>query len=163
MYELTSANGFFLVRLMCKLFTMQNSNGLDNYSPRVWCVPRRYYNLTSAAFIPFWGSMADIFGRHSTIQVAMALMLVGSAICTASPTNAFGLLLFGRAIQGIACAGLDVVIRVILADKVSLRESSTNWTIFSFVGGVSFGLGPVVGGMITMLSLPSTAPSHLFH
>ncbi|CAI4212525.1 unnamed protein product [Parascedosporium putredinis] len=92
--------------------------------------------------------MADIFGRHGTVQVATILMLVGSALCTAAPTNAFGLLLFGRAVQGIACAGLDVVIRVILADKVSLRESATNWTIFSTVGGISYGLGPIVGGYL---------------
>ena len=99
--------------------------------------------------------MCDIFGRHATIQTNMAIMMVGSAICTGSPTSAFALLLFGRALQGVACAGLDVVTRVILADRVSLRESNANWTMFSFIDGISFGIGPVIGGKKAVLSVPT--------
>ncbi len=38
------------------------------------------FNLTSAAFIPFWGQIADIFGRHRAIQGAIFVMMVGSAL-----------------------------------------------------------------------------------
>ncbi|EFQ33363.1 major facilitator superfamily transporter [Colletotrichum graminicola M1.001] len=108
------------------------------------------FNLTSAAFIPFWGQMADIFGRHVSMQACLVLMLVGSALCTGAPVTAFPVLLLGRAFQGLACAGLNVLVRVILADKVTLRENAMNWSIFSFLGGVlGWGLGPVVGGYIT--------------
>lgn len=99
--------------------------------------------------------MCDIFGRHATLQTNMAVMMVGSAICTGCPTSAFPLLLFGRALQGIACAGLDVATRVILADRVSLRESNENWTMFSFIDGISFGLGPVIGGR-SCLGVPAS-------
>ena len=79
------------------------------------------FNLTSAAFIPFWGQMADIFGRHAALQAATALMLVGSALCTAAPApGAFWLFLLGRAVQGIGCAGISVVVRTVLADRVPL-------------------------------------------
>lgn len=140
---LNTSNVLYLCSVATALTTIADKfHQLDQQN---WIVSS--FNLTAAAFIPFWGSMADIFGRHGTVQVATILMLIGSALCTAAPTNAFGLLLFGRAVQGIACAGLDVVIRVILADKVSLRESATNWTIFSTVGGISYGLGPIVGGL----------------
>jgi MFS family permease len=90
--------------------------------------------------------MCDIFGRHAALQVSILTMVIGSAICTGAPLDAFGVMLLGRAIQGIACAGIMVIVRVILADKVSLRESSVNWTIFAFLGGIAFGIGPVVGG-----------------
>jgi MFS family permease len=93
--------------------------------------------------------MCDIFGRHAALQASIVTMLIGSAICTGAPLDAFPALLLGRAIQGIACAGITVIVRVILADKVSLRESSVNWTIFSFVSGIAFGIGPVVGGFLT--------------
>ncbi|KAK1596067.1 major facilitator superfamily transporter [Colletotrichum navitas] len=107
------------------------------------------FNLTSAAFIPFWGQMADIFGRHVSMQACLVLMLVGSALCTGAPLTAFPVLLLGRAFQGLACAGLNVLVRVILADKVTLRENAKNWSVFSFLGGVlGWGLGPVVGGYI---------------
>lgn len=107
------------------------------------------FNLTAAAFIPFWGQMADIFGRHASIQACMIIALVGGALCTGSPTDAFPMLLFGRALQGIGCAGISVVVRAIVADKVSLKEDAKNWSIFSLVGGISYGVGPIIGGYLT--------------
>ncbi|EPE08749.1 tetracycline efflux protein [Ophiostoma piceae UAMH 11346] len=107
------------------------------------------FNLTSAAFIPFWGQVADIFGRHPAIQTALVIMMIGSAICTAAPTTAFPVLLLGRGIQGLGCAGLNVVVRVILLDRVSLKENAKNWSIFSFTAGMSYGIGPVIGGALT--------------
>lgn len=104
------------------------------------------FNLTSAAFIPCWAQMADVFGRNISLNAAIILMIIGNALATGAPTTAFWLLLLGRAIQGISAAGINVVIRTILADKVSLQENARNWAIFSLVGGISYGIGPVVGG-----------------
>jgi MFS family permease len=59
------------------------------------------------------------------------------------------MLLVGRALQGIGCAGLLINTKVILADKVSLKENARNNTTFTFVGGIGYGVGPVVGGYLT--------------
>ncbi|KAI2625255.1 MFS general substrate transporter [Hypomontagnella submonticulosa] len=107
------------------------------------------FNLTSAAFIPFWGQMANIFGRHYTLQMCSFIMLVGSAICTGAPTNAFGAFLLGRALQGMGCAGLNTTIRTILADKVTLKENAKNWSLLALTGGICYGIGPVIGGYLT--------------
>lgn len=104
------------------------------------------FNLTSGAFIPFWAQIADVFGRNIAISSATILMLIGSGLCTGAPTNAYGVLLLGRAFQGISASGLSVLTRTILADKVSLQESAKSWAIFAVVGGLSYGIGPVVGG-----------------
>jgi MFS family permease len=110
------------------------------------------FNLTAAAFLPFWAQLTDIFGRHLTIQAAMIVMMVGSAICTGAPTSAFGVLLLGRALQGIGAAGMNISVRTILVDRVSLSDYAINWTIFALVAGVSFSIGPVVGGYLTQAS-----------
>ncbi|KAI5462224.1 major facilitator superfamily domain-containing protein [Mariannaea sp. PMI_226] len=107
------------------------------------------FNLTSAAFIPCWSQMADVFGRNASLTMAIIFMIIGSALCTGAPTNAFPVLLLGRGFQGLAAAGLNVVIRTILADKVSLQENAKNWAIFSLVGGISYSIGPVIGGYLT--------------
>ncbi|XXG97725.1 hypothetical protein Hte_004034 [Hypoxylon texense] len=107
------------------------------------------FNLTSAAFIPFWGQMGDIFGRHWSLQICSLIMLIGSALCTGAPTNAFGAFLLGRALQGVACAGLNTLVRVVLADKVTLKENAKNWSLFALTGGMCYGLGPVIGGYLT--------------
>jgi MFS family permease len=107
------------------------------------------FNLTSATFIPSWGQFADIFGRHAALQTALVLMLIGSALCAGAPTTAFPMLLIGRALQGISCAGLQILTKIILADKVSLKENAKNNTIFAIVGGLGYGIGPVIGGYLT--------------
>jgi MFS family permease len=82
-------------------------------------------------------------------EMALLTMMIGSALCTAAPLNAFPLLIFGRALQGLACAGINVVSRVILADKVTLKEYSKNFSIFSLFAGLSYAIGPVIGGFLT--------------
>lgn len=119
------------------------------------------FNLTSGAFIPFWAQIADVFGRNIALSSATMLMLIGSALCTGAPTNAYGVLLLGRALQGISASGLSVLTRTILADKVSLQESAKSWSIFAAVGGFSYGLGPVVGGKLPCTSFLATQQAKL--
>ena len=93
--------------------------------------------------------MADIFGRNATLNITIIFMLVGSALCTGAPTTAFPVLLLGRGFQGLAAAGINVVVRTILADRVSLAENARNWSVFALTGGISYALGPVIGGYLT--------------
>jgi len=110
------------------------------------------FNLTSSAFLPFWAQLTDIFGRHATVQASLVTILAGSAICTGTPTTAFGVLLLGRALQGIGVAGANIAVRTIIADRVSLSEYAANWAIFAMVAGGSYSVGPVAGGFLTRAS-----------
>ncbi|KAH6646396.1 major facilitator superfamily domain-containing protein [Truncatella angustata] len=110
------------------------------------------FNLTSAAFLPFWAQIADVFGRHVTIHTVIIILTIGSAICTGSPTSSFGLLLFGRALQGVGAAGVNVTGHIIMADRVSLEDFAWNWTLSALISAVFFGIGPVVGGYLTQVS-----------
>lgn len=110
------------------------------------------FNLTSSAFLPFWAQLTDIYGRHAIVQTSIIVMVIGSAICTGTPTSAFGVLLFGRALQGVGVAGCNISIRTILADRVSLSDYALNWTIFILISGVSFSNGPIIGGYLTQVS-----------
>jgi MFS family permease len=76
----------------------------------------------------------------------MVFMLIGSTLCAAAQT--WGMLLFGRALQGISAAGIMNIIKIILSDKVSLAEQAKNNTIFSFCYGIFFSVGPVIGGAL---------------
>lgn len=93
--------------------------------------------------------MADIFGRHNSLQAVLVLMIIGSALCTGAPTSAYPVLLLGRGFQGVACAGISVLVRTIISDKVSLQENAKNWSFFAITGGCSYAIGPVIGGYLT--------------
>ncbi|KAF7716991.1 MFS-type Multidrug transporter [Penicillium ucsense] len=110
------------------------------------------FNLTSAAFLFFWAQLADLFGRHNTLQAAIAVMIIGSAICTGAPTSAFGVLLLGRSLQGVGAGGVNISVRAILADRVTLSEYALNWTVFALVSSIGFSVGPVIGGYLTTAS-----------
>ena len=70
--------------------------------------------------------MADIFGRHGTLQAAMLMLGIGSAICTGASTSTFGVLLLGRALQGLGAAGINIVGHTIMADRASLEDYAWN-------------------------------------
>ncbi|PQE26033.1 hypothetical protein CJF30_00000752 [Rutstroemia sp. NJR-2017a BBW] len=110
------------------------------------------FNLTATTFIPAWGQVADIFGRYAALQTALILTLLGSALCAGAPLTAFTMFLFGRALQGIGCSGLLILTKVLLADKVTLRENAKNNSTFAIVGGIAYGVGPTIGGYLTQVS-----------
>jgi MFS family permease len=57
------------------------------------------YILTNVAFVPVYGQLADILGRHVAMHSAIFIFLIGSAICTGA--QSYGMLLVGRGISGI--------------------------------------------------------------
>lgn len=84
------------------------------------------------------------------LQVCQILVLLGSAL--AAGAQEFVMLLFGRALQGVGCAGILVLVRIILADRVSLAENSKNTSIYSMVAGCAYAVAPVIGGYLTEVS-----------
>lgn len=73
-------------------------------------------------------------------------MIIGSALCAGAPTNAFPMFLAGRGLEGAGSAGMLILSKIILADKVSLRDNAKNNTVFTLVIGVSYTIGPIIGG-----------------
>ncbi|OAL67673.1 MFS multidrug transporter [Trichophyton rubrum] len=120
-------------------FIASHFNKLDQLN---WIVTA--FTLTSTAFIPAFGQLSDVFGRHFVLQLAMFLMLIGSVLCAVAPS--WGVLLLGRALQGTSASGITNLIQIILADKVSLKDNAKNSTIFQFVAGISYSVGPIIGG-----------------
>jgi MFS family permease len=99
-----------------------------------------------------WGQLADVFGRYAALQTALVIMIIGATLCAACPVTAFPMLLVGRALQGMGCAGLSIIVRTCLSDKVTLAENAKNNTIFTIVAGVAYGVGPVIGGYLTEIT-----------
>ncbi|KAB8262034.1 major facilitator superfamily domain-containing protein [Aspergillus pseudonomiae] len=125
------------------------------------------FTLTSTTFIPMFGQFADVFGRGETLHLSLFLMIIGSVLCAAAQT--WGMLLLGRALQGVSDAGLMNVVMIILSDKVSLKESAKTKSLFTLVGGIGYAVGPLVGGYLTdanwrycfVISIPIAVIAHI--
>ncbi|KAF9142268.1 hypothetical protein BG015_000987 [Linnemannia schmuckeri] len=104
------------------------------------------YLLTSTAITPLYGKLSDIFGRKSTILVAVALFLIGSLICGAAP-NIY-VLIFGRSAAGSGAAGMISLTMIIISDVVSMRERGKYQGIIGSMFGLSSVIGPLLGGVL---------------
>ena len=75
--------------------------------------------LAAASSTPSWGKLSDIWGRKVILQVAVAVFFIGSTLCGASVS--LGMLIVGRAVQGVGGGGLLTMVNIIIGDLFSQR------------------------------------------
>jgi MFS family permease len=92
------------------------------------------YTLTFTTFVPVSGQFAELFGRHFAMQFQLFWIMVGSALCAGA--QSWGMLLVGRALQGLGGAGILNLSRIILSDGATLAQSSRSISALSLVGGL---------------------------
>lgn len=108
------------------------------------------YLLASTVFLPFFASIADIYGRHSGLQLSLLFFLVGSAFSTGAVNMT--MLLVGRGIAGIGAAGLLTIVRTILSDSSSLDTNNVQQSAMFFLYALGFCIGPLIGGFLVTAS-----------
>ena len=103
------------------------------------------YLLTSTAAAPIYGKLSDLYGRMRLYQLAIAVFVAGSAFSALSQD--MGMLIAGRAIQGMGSAGLMTLPSAMVADVAAPRQRARfqSVTILNFT--LASALGPLVGGI----------------
>jgi MFS family permease len=102
------------------------------------------YLLTSTVAGPLYGKFGDLYGRKIVLQVAIAVFLVGSALCGIAQ-NMLQLIVF-RALEGAGGGGLIVITIAVIGDLIPPRERGRYQGFFGAVFGVATIVGPLVGG-----------------
>ena len=117
-------------------------NGNNLY---VWVVT--IYLLTSTISGPIYGKLSDLFGRRPIIIFAVSLFLVSSVLSGLSQSME-QLILF-RGLQGLGGGAIFPVALAVVADLYTPSERGKYLGLFGAVFGVSFLIGPAIGGVIT--------------
>src|SRR2546429_8865402 len=102
------------------------------------------YLLTSTVAGPLYGKFGDLYGRKIVLQVAIAVFLVGSALCGLAQ-NMVQLIAF-RALEGIGGGGLMVITIAVIGDLIPPRERGRYQGFFGAVFGFATIIGPLLGG-----------------
>ncbi len=105
------------------------------------------YTVVFAGLLLASGAIADRFGPRRVYRAALAGFTVISLLCAVAPTT--GALLGGRALLGVAAAGLVPASLALLAhlypDKAQRSRMVGAWAAVTSVGLVA---GPVLGGLL---------------
>ncbi|KAF3763039.1 MFS general substrate transporter [Cryphonectria parasitica EP155] len=102
--------------------------------------------ICSAAIQPLVGQLCNVFGRRYNMLSSVAIFTLGSGICGGAK-NA-GMLIAGRAIQGLGSGGITLLNDIIVSDLVPLRKRGNYIGVILVIYGVGTTLGPFIGGSI---------------
>src|SRR4051794_19419020 len=116
--------------------------GNDYY---VWAIT--IYLLTSTISVPFWGKLSDIYGRKPIFMIGIVIFLVGSALSGLSQN--MGMLILFRGIQGLGAGALFPISLAVIGDLFTPAERGRYQGLFGAVFGISFIVGPALGGFLT--------------
>ncbi|KAF7301264.1 MFS domain-containing protein [Mycena indigotica] len=104
------------------------------------------YALSSTAFIPLSGSLADAFGRRPITLISIAFFAVGSAIAGAAQN--MQMLIAARAVQGVGGGGILALSEILVADLVPLAERGIYQGMVGLVWSFASSIGPPIGGAL---------------
>ncbi|CAI6334453.1 unnamed protein product [Periconia digitata] len=104
------------------------------------------YVIASTAVMPLFGQVSNIFGRRVPSIIAVTIFALGSGI--AGGASNVAMLIIGRAIQGVGCGGIFVLLDIIICDLVPLRWRGQYLGPIVGAGGLGSTLGPVLGGAL---------------
>ena len=102
------------------------------------------YLLAATIAGPLYGKLGDLYGRKKVLQTAIAIFLVGSALCGVAQSMVQ--LIAFRALQGLGAGGLIVTTFAVVGDVIPPRERGKYQGYFGGVFGVSTVIGPLLGG-----------------
>jgi EmrB/QacA subfamily drug resistance transporter len=105
------------------------------------------YLLTSTITVPFYGKLSDIYGRRPMLMIGIGLFLTGSVLSGLSQTM-WQLILF-RGIQGLGAGALFPIALAVIGDLFTPAERGKYQGLFGAVFGISFLIGPGLGGFLT--------------
>lgn len=101
--------------------------------------------LAGAVATPLLSRFGDMYGKKSMILLAMALLTVGSVVCALS--SSLGVLVAGRALQGVSSAMIPLAIGMI-RDTFPREKVTTAIGLVSATMGVGGTAGMIVTGLI---------------
>lgn len=119
------------------------------------------YMLTLTIFLPFFGRLADMFGRSRMYNLGFAIFTIGSALCGMAPNIEF--MIIARVIQAIGGGLLQANSVAIITQCFPSKELGKAIGIQGAVQAIAMSIGPFLGGLLINLNLFGTKWRSIFY
>lgn len=106
------------------------------------------YVLFNLVGTPLMANLSNRFGRRAIYIADVGLFALGSALVAFAPS--FGIVLLGRAVQGLGAGGIFPVASAVVGDIFPPERRGTALGLLGAVFGLAFLLGPIVGGVLLL-------------
>ncbi len=108
------------------------------------------YVLFNLIGTPLMAKLSDARGRRAIYILDVSLFAIGSLVAALSPS--FGVLLLGRAMQGLGAGGIFPVASAVIGDTFPPEKRGSALGLIGAVFGIAFLIGPILGGVILALA-----------
>lgn len=126
---------------------LRESFGIDDRAA-AWMLG--IYVLFNLIGTPLMAKLSDRYGRRAVYAIDVAIFGVGSLVVAVAPS--YGVVLTGRAIQGLGAGGVFPVASAVIGDVFPPERRGAALGLIGAVFGVAFLLGPILGGLLLLLS-----------
>ncbi|KAG8160974.1 hypothetical protein KVR01_009238 [Diaporthe batatas] len=115
------------------------------------------HDLARLAFLPIFGRVYTLFPLKITYCTGLLIYIVGAIVCATSSTS--HVLIVGRAIQGLAHAGLHLGCFIIICHVVPTRNMPVFLASIILMNGIAAGVGPplalsFIAGCLIIFTFP---------
>src|SRR3954469_19504471 len=105
------------------------------------------YLIVAASFALIGGRLGDVIGRVRTYVIGLAIFGIGCAIAAVAPSSS--VLIVGRSVQGLGAAFVMPATIELVVAFAGARGPSPGFQARGVVYACSFGVGPLIGGLLT--------------
>ena len=103
------------------------------------------YLITATTTVPIWGRLADRYGRRLVLLTGIAIFVIASMLCAASP--GMPALIAFRTLQGVGAGCIQPVVFTLVGDIFPLPQRARLQGFFSSMWAVAAVIGPALGAV----------------
>lgn len=126
---------------------LRSAFGVDNRQIGLVTIVFSLCSLTSTALM---AALSDRFGRRTIYLMDIAGFAIGSLIIARS--GSFGVLLFGRAVQGLSAGGITPTASAVVGDTFPPEQRGRILGLIGATFGMAFLVGPILASVLLVVA-----------